>query len=54
MSTERLDATSFPLYGIAPIDGCSFVTAGGGGAAKTGVKVNYLRVTNFVYLDHFS
>ena len=38
MTTVNLDQTSFPLFGIQSINHELFVVAGGGGAAKTGVK----------------
>lgn len=38
MKTISIDETSFPLYGIKAITSNLLVCAGGGGAAKTGVK----------------
>ena len=38
MSTIKLDKTAFPLYAIVPLNSELFVAAGGGGAAKTGIK----------------
>ena len=38
MATYNLDKTSFPLYALQSINDELFITCGGGGAAKTGVK----------------
>uniref|UniRef100_T2M4K1 Prolactin regulatory element-binding protein n=1 Tax=Hydra vulgaris TaxID=6087 RepID=T2M4K1_HYDVU len=38
MATYNLDQTSFPLYSLQSINDELFITCGGGGAAKTGVK----------------
>lgn len=38
MTAKNLDQNSFPVYAIHAINANYFVCAGGGGAAKTGVK----------------
>lgn len=48
MTSINLDQTSFPLYGIQSIDKELFVAAGGGGAAKTGVKNAIVCKINFI------
>lgn len=54
MTAKNLDQNSFPLYAIHAINANYFVCAGGGGAAKTGVKnaivsVNLFLKAIFVY-----
>lgn len=47
MTAKNLDQNSFPIYAIQSINDKYFVCAGGGGAAKTGVKnaiVSYINL----------
>jgi len=48
MTAKNLDQNTFPLYAIYAINHNYFVCAGGGGAAKTGVKNAIVSLKNEV------